>query len=131
MAPEQLPLLTDGRSYWARLGIDFRAHLKEVYETLNAKQVAADLGVDGGALSHAMSGTKRHVIHADWVPYFIARAKNDEALASLATLRQKDLVEAKPADPSEELSNLKGVMAEMLSPEIRRVILGAAKARRR
>lgn len=115
---------------WNRVRSQWQALLRDVLGTMSLKQMAADLGVTVSAISHAAAGHGKHAFHADWLPYLVAKAPNDDVVAFLASLRGLTVVDPPKLSPEEELRALKASLHKHLGEDLRRIIVNGARAGR-
>lgn len=110
---------------------DDRRLLRQMAEAIGLKSCAIDLDVSLSQLANGLDERERN-LPAKWVAYMVENAPAilaDEYVGRLAALRGKRLTDEPTLTPEQELAALKATQAEMLGPELHRVLL--EKARRR
>lgn len=118
---------------WNVLWEEDRRLLRQMAERIGNKVCAIDLDIAPSQLSHALDERDHRNLPAKWIAYLVTNVGElgDEYVRRLAKLRGLDVVEAKPAEPAEELADLKAALAELLGAEIRQAILSRAARKRR
>jgi hypothetical protein len=125
--PEQLSLRYEGRSAADEAWEYVLGHVREAVAQIGLAQVAAELDVTASQLSHALNKRERHYFRAEWLLFVIYRAPSPELLRAIADLRDHDIVERKPLEPSEELDAVYAALERQFGVEVRRVILAEAR----
>lgn len=126
----QFELEFQADSFRRNIGHRFLALLKRAVEARGLSYVAGHLDIAPSKLAHALNGTQRHPVRAEWVPIIAALAPNDDLADFLADLRGKDLVERKPLSPEEEVLAWREAVSD-LPPDFRRLLEGRVRARRK
>ena len=115
---------------WNVLWEERRRLLRQMAERIGMKVCAIDLDVAPSHLSNALDERDRN-LPAKWEDYLIVNGGEyaDEYIRRMAALRGKDVVDALPPDPAEELTALKAALSELLPSEMREVISKNASRR--
>lgn len=97
---------------------EFRRLLRAVVDFVGVKQVAYDLDVAPSILLNALEERDRHHVRADWLPYLVRKAPNDDLVTFLASLRGLDVVPRRELTDAEKLERLDGVLKRHLGEGI-------------
>jgi hypothetical protein len=119
VSPVQLELRAQSTdALWQEL----RRLLREVVAHVGVKETAFALDVAPSSLLHALDERERHHVRAEWLPFLITKAPNDDVVAYLAGLRGLDLAPRRLLTDGERLERLEDTLARTLGPDILRAL---------
>lgn len=122
VVPEQLGLRYDDRWQRQQEWQQILEELRAIVTALGLKQVAFDLDVQPSQLSHALAERERHRVAAEWLPYFLSKAKNDRLARLLAGIAGYEVQPRRELTDREKVERFEAALAK-LPDGIRRALM--------